>query len=132
MIPGPKVVQLPFWPMRCSHVWCGHVYRHPDNARLVDQLRELFKHPGPTPDTSPSTGGPNFETHVLRFENDMRYIQPQRKNVYLVADVHRKTRKTESTPNLPTNISLIKLLDSSFPGNPLWAWEFHPLIQDYA
>ena len=27
------------------------------------------------------------------------------------------------TPNRP-----ITLLDSNFPGNTLWAWEFHPLI----
>ena len=25
-------------------------------------------------------------------------------------------------------ISLLRLLDSNFPGNPLWTWEFHPLI----
>ena len=24
-------------------------------------------------------------------------------------------------------LSLLRLLDSNFPGNPLWAWEFHPL-----
>ena len=29
------------------------------------------------------------------------------------------------TPNLPTNIILLTLLDSNFPGNPLWAWESH-------
>ena len=23
--------------------------------------------------------------------------------------------------------TLLTLLDSNFPGNPLWAWEFHPL-----
>ena len=23
-------------------------------------------------------------------------------------------------------LSLLTLLDSNFPGNPLWAWEFHP------
>ena len=23
--------------------------------------------------------------------------------------------------------SLLTLLDSNFPGNPLWAWKFHPL-----
>ena len=26
-------------------------------------------------------------------------------------------------------LPLLALLDSSFPGNPLWAWEFHPLIE---
>ena len=31
------------------------------------------------------------------------------------------------TPNLPTNITLLTLLDSTFPGNPLWTWESHPL-----
>ena len=24
-------------------------------------------------------------------------------------------------------LSLLRLLGSNFPGNPLWAWEFHPL-----
>ena len=24
-------------------------------------------------------------------------------------------------------LSLLTLLDSNFPGNPLWTWEFHPL-----
>ena len=28
-------------------------------------------------------------------------------------------------PNLPKIISLLRLLDSNFPGNFLWAWEFH-------
>ena len=33
------------------------------------------------------------------------------------------------TPNLPAKIipTVLRLLDSNFPGNPLWAWEFHPL-----
>ena len=30
-------------------------------------------------------------------------------------------------PNLPASIVLLRLLDSNFPGNSLWAWEFHPL-----
>ena len=25
-----------------------------------------------------------------------------------------------------TNCTLLTLLDSNFPGNSLWAWEFHP------
>ena len=29
-------------------------------------------------------------------------------------------------------LSLLTLLDSNFPGNPLWAWEFHPLNLDCA
>ena len=35
----------------------------------------------------------------------------------------------DPTPNLPTvlTLSLLRLLDSKFPGNPLWAWEYHPL-----
>ena len=38
------------------------------------------------------------------------------------------SRVTTATANLPTNIkSLPRLLDSNFPGNPLWTWEFHPL-----
>ena len=31
------------------------------------------------------------------------------------------------TVELPTNIIPTNILDSNFPGNPLWAWEFHPL-----
>ena len=31
------------------------------------------------------------------------------------------------TPDLPFNIIPLTLLDSHFPGNPLWTWEFHPL-----
>ena len=27
----------------------------------------------------------------------------------------------------PIRLSLLRLLDSNFPGNSLWAWEFHPL-----
>ena len=30
-------------------------------------------------------------------------------------------------PISPLTFSLLRLIDSSFPGNSLWAWEFHPL-----
>ena len=30
-------------------------------------------------------------------------------------------------PIFPLTLSLLSLLDSNFPGNPLRAWEFHPL-----
>ena len=30
------------------------------------------------------------------------------------------------TPNLSTKITLLRFLDSNFPGSSLRAWEFHP------
>ena len=41
-----------------------------------------------------------------------------------------ETRKAANTLLRPISLltlSLLRLLDSNFPGNSLWAWEFHPL-----
>ena len=36
-------------------------------------------------------------------------------------------RPIHARPISLLRLSLLRLLDSNFPGNPLWAWEFHPL-----
>ena len=71
-------------------------------------------------------------SRIIHNYNNLR--TPDSNNVKpYTAEVNQETTRAVATdsdtlcPISLITLSLLRLLDSNFPENPLWAWEFHPL-----
>ena len=96
------------------------LFNHCEKHVLIHEMRARKSSPR-TNSTSILTHGEqhvlihHYETHVL--------IHKMR--------AHKSSQRTGSPkvgvrPISPLRISLLRFIDSRFPGDSLWAWEFHP------
>ena len=46
--------------------------------------------------------------------------------IYIYIYIHTYIHIRHARPSYLLRLSLPRLLDSKFPGNPMWTWEFHP------